>query len=364
MNIFIHQGAEWYGSDVIFWGAVTSLAGDTDKVILPQAGLLSQKLLESGITVDTRKFSKLVRRAKFRTYLGDALKMLFDIFSFYQTFKRADRIYISTIVLPQFIFLGLLLRKQVIVHVHELPPRFLRVIFRRAEKRFGAHFKILTVSKWLNNELGLQHSSIVTNFIHPEKIAYQKMKSVGVPFIFAYIGRFNSWKGQEVILKAALKLEKQGINGFEIHFYGNAYSGKEHFYDEMVDLVNQLNCPKIVKINDFSKNIKKVYNQIDCLIVPSKKKEPFGLVVIEALANGVPVIASDQPTFLEILNANNLENGLFKADDVRSLLDKMINIMNLSGNDIKLMRSGGIARSKRYSLANFRIAVHKIWAEL
>jgi len=35
------------------------------------------------------------------------------------------------------------------------------------------------------------------------------------------------------------------------------------------------------------------YEQVDVVVVPSIREEPFGLVVIEAKANGLPVIASD-----------------------------------------------------------------------
>ena len=62
----------------------------------------------------------------------------------------------------------------------------------------------------------------------------------------------------------------------------------------------------------------KVYQSHDVFILPSKK-EPWGLVVEEALNNGMPVIVSDMVGCYETIV--NEDNGLvFKFDDKDSLM--------------------------------------------
>lgn len=45
-----------------------------------------------------------------------------------------------------------------------------------------------------------------------------------------------------------------------------------------------------------------VYSQADMLIIPSEFEEPFGMVCIEAMASGVPVLAPKRGGLLELIN--------------------------------------------------------------
>ncbi|MDU0350271.1 glycosyltransferase, partial [Enterococcus sp. 3MOLP] len=83
---------------------------------------------------------------------------------------------------------------------------------------------------------------------------------------------------------------------------------------------------------------KEVFNNIDILIVPSKCKETFGLVVLEALSLGTPVLVSENVGAKDLLEENlifslnndsltekinlllaELKNGTGKTIDLSSL---------------------------------------------
>ena len=64
------------------------------------------------------------------------------------------------------------------------------------------------------------------------------------------------------------------------------------------------------------KALKEVYERSDCLINPSYG-EGFGLSLIEAAHNGLPIIARDIPIFREVLG----DYGLFFTNDAGSTLD-------------------------------------------
>lgn len=69
------------------------------------------------------------------------------------------------------------------------------------------------------------------------------------------------------------------------------------------------------------------YNQIDLLVVPSLWEEPFGRIVVEAIACGVPVLASNRGGISEILK-NRKEGLLFNIEDPESLKNKLLDFMD------------------------------------
>lgn len=74
---------------------------------------------------------------------------------------------------------------------------------------------------------------------------------------------------------------------------------------------------------------KVVLNSVDILAMPSRM-EPFGMVYLEAMAAGVPVIASNIGGATEIIN--NLQNGILvspKPEDVSEAILKLYNDENL-----------------------------------
>jgi glycosyltransferase involved in cell wall biosynthesis len=75
--------------------------------------------------------------------------------------------------------------------------------------------------------------------------------------------------------------------------------------------------------NISDEDLPKKYQEADCLVLPSlNKSEAFGIVLVEALASGLPVIASDLPGVREVFE--NGRQGLFSAPgDSDSLAEKI-----------------------------------------
>ena len=63
--------------------------------------------------------------------------------------------------------------------------------------------------------------------------------------------------------------------------------------------VNNLGIIPRSKLNEF-------YHKIDLLVVPSQWHETFGLVVLEALANNVPVVCSDRVGAKDLVPVNSV----------------------------------------------------------
>ena len=119
----------------------------------------------------------------------------------------------------------------------------------------------------------------------------------------AYIGPDEEYKGYFDFLDIVNDLDPEK---YDIRTYG-------HFPNE--------ECPSYIQQNGYftKETIDAIYADIDILIVPSKCKETFGFITMEALSYGVNVFVSENVGSKELLP----ESHVFK--DNKDLLVKIKN---------------------------------------
>lgn len=112
--------------------------------------------------------------------------------------------------------------------------------------------------------------------------------------IVLYAGRLTENKGIDVLLNSAKKYENGKIL--------TIIAGGGGLLKELKAQVAELNLQDIVFVGDQTQeNLSKLYNIADVLAVPSRI-EGFGLVAIEALACGTPVVATNKGGMTDFIN--------------------------------------------------------------
>lgn len=107
------------------------------------------------------------------------------------------------------------------------------------------------------------------------------------PLIIGCVSRLTREKGQEDLIRAMATLVKKHTD-IELWIVGKG-PDEEYFKTIVVDAGLQ----KWVHFKGFMHNINDVYKQLDIAVFPSTwELEGFGLVLIEAMAYSVPVVAS------------------------------------------------------------------------
>lgn len=224
--------------------------------------------------------------------------------------------------------------------------------------------KIVTVSRYLERRFekyGASNAVTLYNGILADKltpIALKKQmiwkKKLGISnedIVFTFIGRFTSDKGIDKLL-SALKLLKNYDN-LKCLIVGKnwLHSNAENEYTlklrEIVESMPSSLKSRIIFTGYIDhEKINEIYSISDCLIIPSQCEEAFGVVALEAMTMGVPVIASNSGGLPEVLGKSAIM--IDRDDKFVPNLAKAIKKVYLNSNLRQQMSYEGKKRSKKF----------------
>ncbi len=131
------------------------------------------------------------------------------------------------------------------------------------------------------------------------------------PLRFCYVGQIAGHKGVHVLLEAFRRIPGRVA---ELHVYGSAE--RSHYMDRLSRQAR--GCPVVFHGSVGRHKMAQIYSEADFVIIPSTWYENCPFVLIESLAQGTPVIASDVPGMSEFIKHG--ENGfLFPRGDAEAL---------------------------------------------
>lgn len=138
-------------------------------------------------------------------------------------------------------------------------------------------------------------------FVHlgvDTKKFYPRSKSSLKSFHLLFAGRLIPRKGVPVLLRA-FKLARKSVPSLRLSIAGG--TGNPAYKAFLKKAARRLNVPVRFKGNLPRNKMPQFYRSGHCFICPSQKHEAFGLVNVEAMACGLPVIASRNGGIPEIV---------------------------------------------------------------
>lgn len=217
--------------------------------------------------------------------------------------------------------------------------------------------KIITISKQVDSEVkslygvNNEDTEIVMNgydeeLFKPMNLDRKKiLNNFGVntspDYIVSFAGKLTHFKGVDVLVKAA----KTYNNSIEGKTVATLIAGNGELYSELVELKDRLSIKNLFFLGHVSqKKLVDLYNIADVSTVPSRV-EPFGLVAIEALGCGTPVVVTNQGGLVDFINDD--VGTLVDVDDDMELASAIKN--ELTRNDKEERRE----RCYKYAKENF-----------
>jgi glycosyltransferase involved in cell wall biosynthesis len=115
------------------------------------------------------------------------------------------------------------------------------------------------------------------------------------------VGNIREWKGQHVVLAALERLAPSIRDRLHVMFIGAATPSDEPFRQALDAAVKRAGLERVVSFLGARLDVPDLVNAADLAIHASVKPEPFGLVVVEAMALGKPVIGASTGGPAEVL---------------------------------------------------------------
>jgi glycosyltransferase involved in cell wall biosynthesis len=189
-----------------------------------------------------------------------------------------------------------LARVPVLWHLHDrlapdyLPPRIvpaMRLLAATAPTALVApsRFTLETVGRRFRR--GMTVAAVPNAIPFPERPVElrDQVKTV------AMVGRLTWWKGQHVFLEAFAAAFPDGP--VRARLVGSALFGEESYESGLVEQAKRLGIEERVEFAGFSEDVATEFERADLLVHASVLADPLNTVVLEGMAAGLPVIATD-----------------------------------------------------------------------
>ena len=225
---------------------------------------------------------------------------------------------------------------------------FIRDSYKKAKK-------VITVGNGLKNEIqalsGRNDIEVIGNLVDLSKFTIKK-RIQNEKFIFFSLAFLEGEKGFDTLIKAFAKKfkDKEAM----------LYIGGDGSQRAWLEALAQENGVKkqIIFLGALSRDdVAKWMNKCDCFVLPSRY-ETFGVVYIEALASGRPVIGALNGGAEDIIN--NLNGYLVPIDDIDKLAEKMLELYKkIDSYNEEEIRSDCLKRFSPEDIVNKIISVYK-----
>lgn len=205
----------------------------------------------------------------------------------------------------------------------------------------------------------------LSTYRNPHRLSLKKRIQIAnfqeVPLRIVQIGRlYYPKKGQDLMLQALAQCRKAGLS-INLTLMGGVYDYSEQSYRHLQQLVKTLNLQDCVNFLVNQSHVPEVLRQVDLFVLPSRY-EGLGLVVLEAMAAGVPVIASNVDGPAELIRHG--QNGLlFESGNVRSLVQGIQQLYE-SPDVADRLAQNALAFVRRFDIQSMQAQYHQFYQNI
>ena len=160
--------------------------------------------------------------------------------------------------------------------------------------------------------------------------------------LISLIGRINRTKGQTLLLEAIGYIDKNIVKNTYFLIVGGAPPGQDHFLSTLKDKIQASAFKDKVILKPFTKQTSIIWAATDIVVVPSTGPEAFGLVAVEGMVYGKPVIGAEIGGLSEIIQHE--KTGILFEPNNAVQLANALSLLILNRNLSKKYGEDGLVR--------------------
>jgi len=198
----------------------------------------------------------------------------------------------------------------------------------------------IAVSDSLKGEMikkGMPRDKIVTvhNALDLESLAQSAKEDAGIrkeynipedAFVLVMVALLRPRKGADLLIQAMKKVLKQSPNAYLLLVGSDDISEEPGHGRKLRELAHGLGMNGNVIFTGFRDNIQSIMKECDLMVLPSRFGEGLPMVILEAMAAGLPVVASRVEGVPEVIE-DGVNGFLVDPGDVEELSENIINAM-------------------------------------
>ena len=189
--------------------------------------------------------------------------------------------------------------------------------------------QVKTMTRFSSGKVKHIPSGIDFEYFQGKADSQTARKNLNLPsdkILVGLIGRFDCQKGQNLLLEAYHRASRlEDLSKMNICFLGEPTRNEsDNYFQRLKDFIRNHEMEDRVFIRPFMDNPADFYTAMDWIVMASKA-ETFGMVTLEALASGKPVLGSDRGGTPELLGDGEF-GILFQSMDEYDLSRKLTDI--------------------------------------
>ena len=216
------------------------------------------------------------------------------------------------------IIAGILTKKKIISHHRGLyKPVLIDIMLSKYID------KIICISDYVKTEYvqnGIDGKKCLTVYNGVDTSFFKPLENNSEEIVIGCIGRLEHWKGQQVLIEAIPAIIKNFPKA-KFQFIGNG-SNKAN----LILLANKFDVKDSIEFVGSVNNVKDYIKDFTIAVHSSVEPEPFGRVLIEAMAMGKVVISTNIGGPKEIIE-NNVDGYLLEPNQPQVLAEKIIQLL-------------------------------------
>lgn len=138
------------------------------------------------------------------------------------------------------------------------------------------------------------HNGLNPDRIRPTRETAEVRDELGIRRdqpVLGILGNIREWKGQETVVRATARIRSE-IPDVVCLLVGDTAAGDRHYEDRLRQIIREEGLERNVLFTGYKKDIANYLNVMDIVVHASIDPEPFGRVLIEAMAMRKPVIGA------------------------------------------------------------------------
>lgn len=365
--LYVNNTADLYGASRALLRVLPPLRerGFEPVVVVPQPGPLQERIAALGMQVIVDPGLSIVDRARLKSWraLGFFLGFPFNVLRFVNLIRREriSLVHTNTAVMPSPALAAWLAGVSHVWHIREIFDEFrtgwkfywlyLHAFSTRipcVSEAAAAQFPNRAKTCVLFDGLPLEEYPRSPSNLRAEAKA---LLQLGAWPVVGCVGRIKFvHKGQEVLVQAAALLKQRGLSA-KFLIVGAPAPGNEDHGKRLRLLTLGLGLETDVVMLGELADPRPAYAAMDIVALPSAQAEGFGLVVLEAMAMGCPVVATAIGGPLSIV-AEGETGFLVPPGDAVALADKLEVLLRDSALRERMAAAGRERMETKFAFAN------------